>query len=29
MRKKKYVVDCMAFGGTGTNKTDMELIKHD
>lgn len=27
--KEKNVVNFVEFGGTGTNKTDMELIKHD
>lgn len=29
MKEKNVVVNCVAFGGTGTYKTDMELIKHD
>lgn len=29
MKEKNVVVKCLAFGGTGANKTDMELIKHD
>lgn len=29
MKENNVVVNCLAFEGTGANKTDMELIKHD